>query len=361
MDQQPYAAWMDAIDEILESGGRALLIGGVDTGKTTFCTLTANRAIEAGRKLVIVDADIGQSEIGPPACVGWSLVESPLRGLSDLTPGGLRFVGATAPRGNLLEHVTATRLALDAATMVDVSGPYLALIDTTGFIHGAAARRLKHAKLALLAPDHVIALQRGDECESLLAVLRNRDDVRVHRLPVPPVVTRKTPAFRAQRRAARFARAFESAEMRYYSFETVSLTGTWLGGGPAIAPHLLRFIANALRLRAFHAEERDRHLGIVTNGPAHGESGLALVQEQFRAQAITVTPASSLRHLLVGLSDHNDRMLGLGLIEAIDFRRQELGILTAIRAHAAVKIIHFGLLRLDPSGKELGTIRPGDV
>jgi polynucleotide 5'-kinase involved in rRNA processing len=137
--------------------------------------------------------------------------------------------------------------------------------------------------------------------------------------------------------------------------------GTWLGGGAAVAPHLQKFMSNALRLRVFHAEERDRQLGIVTNGPPGGDSGLALIQEQFRAQSITVTPASSLRHLLVGLADHNARLLGLGLIEAIDFRRQEIGILTAIRAHAAVKLIHFGLLRVDATGKELGAIRPGDV
>jgi polynucleotide 5'-hydroxyl-kinase GRC3/NOL9 len=358
MDPQPYALWMDAVDTILAAGGRALLIGGVDTGKTTFCTLIANRAVETGKTLAVVDADIGQSEIGPPACVGWSLVDAPVHGLSELAPAGLQFVGSTAPRGSLLEHVTATRLALDSAA---ATKPHLTLIDTTGYIHGDAARRLKQAKMALLAPNHVVALQRKDECESLLAALRNRDHIWIHRLPVPPVVTRKSPAFRSQRRASRFARAFEGADMRYYSFETVSLTGTWLGGGASVAPHLLKFIANALRLRAFHAEDRDRHLGIITNGPPVGESGLALIQEQFRAQSITVTPAASLRHLLVGLADHNDRMLGLGLIEAVDFRRQELGILTSIRAHAAAKIIHFGLLRLDSSGKELGTIRPGDV
>lgn len=357
-EPEPHAAWLPAIDRIVESGGVALIVGGVDTGKTTFCTLAVNTAVKRGRKISIVDSDIGQSEIGPPGCVGWGFPESPIRSLSDIQPAGLAFVGSTTPRGNLLEHVAATRAALDATVN---TGSHVTLVDTTGFIHGSAARRVKHAKMAMLLPRHVVALQRKDECESLLGVLRYRNDVELHRLPVPPVVTRKSPHFRAQRRTSRFARCFIGSEIRYFAFENVVLTGTWLNAAPAVAPHLVRFIANSLRVRVYYAEERDRHLGIVTNAMPVGESGMAAIQEQFRTQAITVTPAANLRHLLVGLCDHNDRMLGLGLVEAIDLRRRDLGILTPIRAHAAVRIIHFGLLRVEATGKELGAIRPGEV
>jgi len=358
MENDPYPGWQPAIDHILEGGGRVLVIGGVDTGKTTFCVQLVNAAVDRGMSIAVVDADIGQSEIGPPGCVGWGVPDASVRSLSDISTSGLVFVGATAPRGNLLELATAVRRAVDAAA---VSAPRVALIDTTGFIHGAGARRLKHAKLALLVPRHVVLLQRKDECESLVNVLRYRDDIEIHRLAVPEVITRKSSAFRAQRRTSRFARYFETAELRFFPFENVVFTGTWLNNGPPVAPHLLRFIANSLRLRAWHAEERDRHLGIVTNAMPSDDSGLASIQEQFRTQAITVTPAANLRHLLVGLADHDDRLLGLGLVEAIEFRKRELGVLTPIRAHAAVRIIHFGLLRVDASGRELGTVRIGDI
>ena len=358
MNLEEYSEWKPAIEQIVDSGGTIMVIGGVDAGKTTFCTLAVNAAVERARRVAVVDADIGQSEIGPPACVGWGTAESSIRTLSDIQPAGLSFVGATAPRDNLLEHVTATRTASDA---VVAGQPDIMVVDTTGFIHGSAARRLKHAKMALLNPRHVVALQRRDECESLLDILRYRTGVTIHRLPVPPVVVSKSPAFRAQRRASRFARCFEGSEMRYYAFENVVLAGTWMNDAGPLAPHLLRFISNALRVRVFYAEERDRHLGIITNAMPVGDSGMALLQEQFRTNAITVTPASRLRHLLVGLCDESNRMLGLGLIEAVDFRRRELGVMTPIRAHAAVRILQLGLLRVEATGREVGMNRPGDV
>ncbi len=358
MALEQYTEWLPAIERIAGDGGTAMLLGGVDTGKTTFCTLAVNAAIERGKRVAVVDADIGQSEIGPPACVGYGTAAEPIRNLAEVPASGHVFVGETAPRGNLLEHAAAVRLAADLLRSLQ---PDVTLIDTTGFIHGPGARRLKQAKMALLGPRHVVVLQRKDECESLLGMLRYREDIEVHRLPVPSVVVSKSPAFRAQRRASRFARAFEDAEMRYYAFENVALTGTWLNDAAPLAPHLLKFISNSLRVRVFHAEQRDRHLGIVTNAMPTGDSGLALVQEQFRAHAITITPASRLRHLLVGLCDGNNRMLGMGLIEAVDFRRTELGIFTPIRAHAGVRIIQFGLLRVESTGKELGTNRPGEV
>jgi|SRR5579872_4825585 len=358
MDLQQYPEWEAAIAQIAEEEGIVLLLGGTDAGKTTFCSLLTNAVLGAGRSVAVLDGDIGQSEIGPPGCVGLGYPAAPLRALSDVPPAALAFVGATAPRGNLLEHAAALRLLADAARAAQ---PDLLIVDTTGFLQGQSALRLKHAKLALLAPDHVVALQRRHECEPALAPLKYRENVRIHRLPVPRVIVPKSPAFRAQRRAGRFARYFEGAELRHYNFDDVVMTGTWLNSAPPVAPHLLKFLSDALRVRVFYGEECDRHLGLVTNVLPQGESGLALAQEQFRAQAITITPAARLHHLLIGLADGNGKLLGLGLIESVDFRRRQVGVLTPIRAPAAIRLLQFGLLRVKPDGVEIGANRPGDV
>jgi len=358
MKIEQYPEWLSAFDQIIEEGGVVMMLGAVDTGKTTFSTLLVNRALENGRRPCVVDADIGQSEIGPPACVGYGTPIQPIRSLSEVPVTGLEFVGATTPRDVLLEHVIAAQSAATKVSQVDTD---LTIVDTTGLIHGAAARRLKQSKLDILKPRHIVSLQRKEECEALLQTLRYRSDFRIHRLSVPSVVTSKSSGFRAQRRTARFARAFAESEMRYYGFEDVAFTGTWVNAAAPLAPHFLRFMSNSLKVRVFYAEECDRHMGIVCGSTPSGESGIALIQEQFRTNAITITPASYLRHLLVGLSDAGGRMLGIGLIEAVDFRRRQLGIFTPIRAHAAVRAIQFGLVRVEPSGKEIGHNRPGDV
>src|SRR5882724_8235066 len=64
--------WLPGLEAIraLPAGGVALLVGATDRGKTTFAAMAA--AILAGElsKVAVVDADIGQSEIGPPGTVG---------------------------------------------------------------------------------------------------------------------------------------------------------------------------------------------------------------------------------------------------------------------------------------------------
>jgi polynucleotide 5'-hydroxyl-kinase GRC3/NOL9 len=48
----------------------SMLIGGVDTGKTTIALEAARIALANGHTPVLVDADVGNSTVGPPACVG---------------------------------------------------------------------------------------------------------------------------------------------------------------------------------------------------------------------------------------------------------------------------------------------------
>jgi polynucleotide 5'-kinase involved in rRNA processing len=270
----------------------------------------------------------------------------------------MAFVGSTSPRGALLELTVGIRRMADLALSHRTD---LTLVDTTGYIRPPIGVRLKQAKFSLLQPEHVVALQRRGECEAILAPLAHSERLQVHRLPVPAAIASKTSLVRVQRRASRFARYFENAASRQFRLDEVTLTGTWLNSAPALAPHLTKFIGASLGTRVFHAERREGRLCVVTSGPIIAERGLGAVQEEFRTQELLVTPTPALRHLVVGLADGNDKLLGIGLLEALDFRRLEVGVLSPIRAPSAVRILHFGLLRVKPDGAELGVNRPGTV
>jgi polynucleotide 5'-hydroxyl-kinase GRC3/NOL9 len=53
-----------------------MLIGAIDTGKTTMARRIVGTAVEAGRTVGYVDADIGNSSIGPPSCVSLKVVRN---------------------------------------------------------------------------------------------------------------------------------------------------------------------------------------------------------------------------------------------------------------------------------------------
>ena len=61
-----------------------LMLGGVDVGKTCTVTSIAIRFYEQGLKVAVVDADGGQSDIGPPCCIGMGILEKRIRKLSEV-------------------------------------------------------------------------------------------------------------------------------------------------------------------------------------------------------------------------------------------------------------------------------------
>ena len=64
------------IAEQLADVASVMLIGAIDTGKTTMARRVVGAAIEVGRTVGYVDADIGNSSIGPPSCVSLKVVRN---------------------------------------------------------------------------------------------------------------------------------------------------------------------------------------------------------------------------------------------------------------------------------------------
>lgn len=352
----PYADWEATLAAIASDTGPTLLFGETDTGKTTFTRLLVNCIVQSGERAAVIDADLGQSEIGPPACVGLAFAEAPTPSLSELLPHALAFVGSTSPPGHFLELATAVR------RLTDLAGTQKLIVDTGGYLRGAGARHLLQHLFELVSPTHVVVLQRGDEAEGLLRPLRSREMCTFHTLPVPAAIARKPQAFRAQRRMMRFAAYFSSASPQTFSLDAVALTGTWFGNGRPLAAHLLRFVNQTLgsAFKVYHAEVSDRHLGLMVNRPIpHESQALGIVQAELKMHAISTVVAPQLKHLLVGLESASGKLLGLGLLVAIDFRRRTLGIHTPARAPGAVRLIRPGVLRVMPDGQELGPLRPG--
>ncbi|MBC8134275.1 MAG: hypothetical protein H8F28_00105, partial [Fibrella sp.] len=126
----PPDVWGPAQERIqsLPAGASVLLLGGTDTGKTTFAALVARSLAEDSERIAVVDADIGQSEIAPPGTVGVAWARSDAERLSDLKPAGTFFVGSFSASTLPLEHATAT---LQAVRHARERNAERILIDTT--------------------------------------------------------------------------------------------------------------------------------------------------------------------------------------------------------------------------------------
>lgn len=176
----------------------------MDTGKSTMGRRIARAALERGRTVAYVDADVGNSTIGPPACTALAVLRSPAD-LDAMTADRLHFVGAISPDRLVLQHVIGTvALADEGRRAAD-----LVIIDTTGAVSGVAGETLKYHKVELIRPEFVVALQRGGELEPIIGMLRRFLAAEVATLPADPDVTPVGPDQRANRRAEAFAVAFQ--------------------------------------------------------------------------------------------------------------------------------------------------------
>jgi polynucleotide 5'-hydroxyl-kinase GRC3/NOL9 len=195
-------AHAEAIATLAARPGRVFVIGGVDSGKTTFTGRLARAGLEAGHTVAIVDADLGQSTIGPPTTVGLKLVRAAAELEEETAPDAMAFVGGISPRGHVLPLVTGTaKLVMRAIEM----GARLIIVDTSGLIDGVSGQVLKLTKAELCRPHHVVALSSGGELEPIVGVLERFLSVDVIPLGVHPDIKMRSVDERAAHREARLA------------------------------------------------------------------------------------------------------------------------------------------------------------
>ena len=68
-----------------------------DAGKSSFCTYVLNKLVEGGFKVAVLDGDLGQSDIGPSASVGYAVATKPVTELGNLRLQNGYFIGVTSP------------------------------------------------------------------------------------------------------------------------------------------------------------------------------------------------------------------------------------------------------------------------
>lgn len=313
LSQKKHTAWETVLLALAKRPGVTMFLGASDTGKTTCLRAAAAHLARVGLlPLAIVDADIGQSTIGPPTTVGLTLVTKdnlPAFLAGKLVCHAMRFIGALSPVGHLLQTIVATKMLVDKALR---RGARAVLVDTTGLIGQSVGFQLKLNKIELLEPRHIVALQREKELEGVLSVLANRPRLAVHRLAVSFHVRTRSPAERYRYRSNRFAVYFRSATRVQLETRKLSILSPPIGLSKLTGEYLPPVIS----LGSF--------------------------------------PSQSLMGCLVGLNNASDETLALGLLERITHHGQKMAVLTPLRNYTRVRIVQMANIRLAKTGEELG-------
>jgi polynucleotide 5'-hydroxyl-kinase GRC3/NOL9 len=353
---EPYS-WDEAVDLLAGQTGVVALIGGTDVGKTTLTLTAANTALRAGRHVAVLDTDLGQSEVGPPGTLGVVRLEEPVATLSDVKPRALAFVGAAAPVGHLLPLVQGThRLVKHALQRHDD----LVFVDTSGFVEGRLAEKLKLAKLSVLEPAMVAVVERDAELSRLATLIAGSLPAPVVRVRSAPGVRRKSPVYRRLQRSNRMRRHFEHARPLDLDASQVAVLDCWVYSGEPLPPRQLRSLSQALGVNVPYGEATPDGIFLCVAGRP-GKAGYAALQDEFGRKRVTLTPVTAFQNLLVGLVGHGGHLVDVGLLQGINFERALVSVLTPARSSGEVGQLHFGRLRVRPDGSEIAHLRPGDL
>jgi polynucleotide 5'-hydroxyl-kinase GRC3/NOL9 len=288
--------WKDLADSIDKLKGVAVILGAPDTGKTKLAFYLCEELRSKGSKIAMIYADMGQCAFGLPATLGMMLFDSlaandlqnrKLTTLDGIKIHAMYFIGSTSPLGHLIQTTVGLKKLVDKAL---TEGAEVVLIDTSGFVQGAAAWELKFHKIELSDARHLVALQKGQELEYILLPHEHRACRLIHRLKVYKEIEPKSYEKRRSYRRQKFLEYFQNATIRSFSLKEVKVAN----------PH------------HFFQERDYRDL---------------------------------YKRLLVGLNDDENFSLGLGIIE--DMGHSEWQILTPVRKLNKVKIIRLGSVRLD--------------
>ncbi|MHA1380209.1 MAG: Clp1/GlmU family protein [Candidatus Helarchaeota archaeon] len=329
---------------------KILFIGGTDTGKSSLIAYLGNQCYENGLKTAVLDLDVGQQDIGLPSTIGYGIMTDLIYDTKEISKKTLYFIGNTTPSGCELRCLTGISNLLRNKNEIEVT-----LIDTCGWISGIGARGYKLAKIELIKPDIIIALQRENEIEHLLKPFEKTH--RIFRIPVSKNIYAKT--FNARRflREVSFRNYFSNAKSISLKCDEISFTYTLFKTGTCPNDLTLKKIEDILELKAEYCEIcKDGIFFVSAEEKFWKLDNLNLLRDEFRVQHIHIAQKKDEIGILVGLIGDTQH-LGMGIIEKIDYNNNTIDIFTTV-AKDKIKQIQFSFMKISKSGNELEKIRP---
>jgi polynucleotide 5'-hydroxyl-kinase GRC3/NOL9 len=145
-----------------------MVLGAVDSGKSSFCTYMVNKLVEAQSKVAILDGDLGQSDVGPSGTVGYAVATKPITELYNLRLQNGCFIGVTSPVIAIDQTVKGLH---DMKSEAEGQQADFILVNTDGFVSGDTAINYKLNLIKDLKPDVVVGIQAKDELEELMSYL----------------------------------------------------------------------------------------------------------------------------------------------------------------------------------------------
>ena len=351
--------WKKVAEKILQDKKIGLVIGATDTGKSICTLLFANFWAKHGKKVGIVDIDMGQSDLGPPATMGMSVIDKPVNSFKEIIADALYFVGSTSPLNYFLPTICGAKKLVDEGVK---KGAEIIILDTTGLVKGITGRTLKEYLIEIISPHYILALQKKDELEHILKNFILNEEISIYRMSPCDEVRRKIYFQRREKREEKFREYFKQSSPVDLNLKNLVIKGSYYGSGITLGEQDLGYLEKVLTAELIYAERIEEGVFVIIREklPERFNDFLEM-KRRFNTEKIIITDENKFKNLLVSLDDYQGFVVNLGIIQHFDFKRKILNIYSPLKNQDKVFSVKFGTIKIGLDGTELGKIFPREI
>lgn len=345
-------SWIESCKELLNLQTKpvtAMVLGTVDSGKTSFCTYLVNKVLSEKRKVAVLDGDLGQSDVGPPSTVAYAFVTRPITDLFSLRAKNAFFVGETSPN-RVTDKVIAALAHLKKEILAN--NAEFVVTNTDGWIEGECAVNYKIQLIKELNPDVIFFVQQKDELVPLINGLEKFKKVVVES---PSSIRQRDIEKRRSLRELGYLKYLGNAKVQSLSLSWLKVEGNELLD--VCKTHMnarqASKINGLLGMKPLHlSEHSDRVCVIIGRRRWINTDNIKKVEEYTRKKVVVARKGEE-EGMLAGMYDSKRKFLGVGVLQEIDYLRKTVKISTPVSKDICV--LAFGNVKLDKNMKEVPT------
>ena len=341
-------SWQAAVKTVLATESKpvvVMIVGAIDVGKTSFCAYLANMALREKLRVTFVDADLGQSDLGPPSTISSCRITRPIRDPFEIEAEDICFIGVTSPSGASSEVISGITKMTEKALKLGVD---LVIVNTDGWVEGEDAVRYKLALAKRIKPSMLIGIQEQSELTFLLGALPEVQSVAVES---SPAVRKRDREERKLLRELGYKKHLKGAAVQSFPLNWVKVSGVPFGSGTPPSRNQMDKIIEQIGTTPLYCEETPNTVFIALSKEQWADEEIAKTLEGTLNRKVKIVWEGDEKGLLVAANDRDGHFLGIGIIDEMDYERRVLKVYTNVKK--GVASINVGQIKLDKSGREL--------
>ncbi|MBE9391373.1 hypothetical protein IOK49_04705 [Fervidicoccus fontis] len=235
---------------------KVIVLGKVDSGKTTFSSMIANTAYLKGMETYYVDTDLGQKTFGYPGSVTISKNSGKLFWSTASKSDKFIFIGKLSPVGKESDVIQATE------ELIAGIEKGIIIIDTDGWFGDPLSLNYKFRMIQKIKPDYTVIIRSGQKIDLFVKSI----------FPITKIITLNTPPNKASRskierkmiRGDKVLSLIESKKSRLLTYGSFFTLGEiTIGFGNLLSYNELTELSNKIGDKVLYGEDYDEKTVII--------------------------------------------------------------------------------------------------